>query len=287
MPLAHVYEHPVLQTLPRHRAVLVTGAAGDIGRSFAQLAGDRYALRLMVRPGDEDIDELQSLGEVIKADVTNLDAMKRACAGIDTVLHLAADPSPNATWDVIRDVNIAGTYQVAVAARAAGCRRFIYASSIHAVSGHPVGRQVHTDDPVNPGTLYGVSKCFAEALCRYLAEQEGISCIAVRIGAFQPIEAAQHPDSIEMLDAWVSPRDLQDLLQRCIDADHLRFAVVHGLSGNRFNRMDITATQELLGYAPKDDFTRTNDALRGLELADEVVGHNLKDGKPSGLREEL
>ena len=50
--------------------------------------------------------------------------------------------------------------------------------------------QVHADDPVNPGDLYGVSKCFGEALGRYMAEQENVSCIVLRIGAFQPRESA-------------------------------------------------------------------------------------------------
>ena len=56
-----------------------------------------------------------------------------------------------------------------VAARAAGLRRVIYASSIHAVSGGPTDVQVKPEDPVNPGDLYGVSKCFGEALARYMA----------------------------------------------------------------------------------------------------------------------
>ena len=51
--------------------------------------------------------------------------------------------------------------------------------------------QVKTSEPVNPGDLYGVSKCFGEALARYMAEKEGVSAISLRIGAFQPLEAAR------------------------------------------------------------------------------------------------
>src|SRR3712207_7240554 len=49
-------------------------------------------------------------------------------------------------------------YHTFVAAKAAGCRRVIYASSIHAVSGYPAGVQVKTSEPVNPGDLYGVTR---------------------------------------------------------------------------------------------------------------------------------
>src|SRR3712207_7646535 len=80
-------------------------------------------------------------------------------------------------------------YHTFVAAKAAGCRRVIYASSIHAVSGYPSDVQVKTSEPVNPGDLYGVTKCFGEALGRYMAEKEGLSVIALRIGAFQAPEA--------------------------------------------------------------------------------------------------
>ena len=52
-------------------------------------------------------------------------------------------------------------------------RRIIYASSIHAVSGYPRTVQVKTHEPVNPGDLYGVTKCFGEALGRYMAGKEG------------------------------------------------------------------------------------------------------------------
>src|SRR5690606_24796603 len=160
------------------------------------------------------------------------------CRGMDTVLHLAADASPDATWDNVRDLNITGTYNVFVAAKAAGCRRAIYASSIHAVSGYPADVQVKTSEPVNPGDLYGVSKCFGEALARYRAEQEGLSALVLRIGAFQPVDAAR--SNISMMDAWVSRRDLNQLIEDCIDVENLQFAILHGLSKNRFNRMDIS-----------------------------------------------
>lgn len=97
---------------------------------------------------------------MVTGDVRDLEVMRWVCEGVDTVLHLAANPSPAATWEELLPTNISGTYHTFVAAKAAGCRRVVYASSIHAVAGHPRCRQVRTGDPVNPGNLYGVSKCF-------------------------------------------------------------------------------------------------------------------------------
>lgn len=164
----------------------------------------------------------------------------------------------------------------------------VYASSIHAVSGYLRGRQVRTGDPVNPGDLYGVTKCFGEALGRYMAEQEGLSCVAVRIGAFQPLAAARDEAKLALLDAFVSERDLCALLERCIDAEGVRFALAHGLSDNVVNALDLTDTEDLLGYRPQDSFSRENPWLKELNLDERLKAHNrTAQDSPSGLREDL
>lgn len=275
------------QPKSRRRKVLVTGAAGNIGSYFAKNAGRRYELRLMVRD-DSEARKIAQYGEVVQADLADLNQLKNICRGIDTVVHLAADPDAGASWDSLLPANIIGTYNMLVAAKAARCRRLIYASSIHAISGYPADVQVKAADPVNPGDLYGVSKCFGEAMCRYMAEQEGLSTIALRIGAFQPRESAQHEQSLSMLDAWVSRRDLNQLIERCIDVDDLQFAIFHGLSDNRFKRMDISNARELVGYAPQDDLTEENPLLKPLGLKRKVTAHSQRDsGTKSGIRNQV
>jgi nucleoside-diphosphate-sugar epimerase len=270
----------------KKRRVLVTGAAGNIGSYFALHAEGRYDLRLLCHERD-DPSAIRDVGEVTVADVTDLDACKRACEGMDVVLHLAADPSPGATWDHVFHLNIGGTYNVFAAAKARGVKRVVFASSIHAVSGYPRNRQVHADDPVNPGDLYGVSKCFGEAMGRYMAEKEGVACIAVRIGAFQPVEKATQPGSAGLVDAFVSRRDLNQLLQKSVEADHIRWAVVHGLSRNSFNRMDIVQANELLGYEPQDDLTDLNPKFDDLDLSTSLTSHSITDPDKSGLRADV
>ncbi|HMB95335.1 MAG TPA: NAD(P)-dependent oxidoreductase, partial [Tepidisphaeraceae bacterium] len=261
-----------------------------IGSYFAKHSHRKYSLRLMVHDCDDaqKCKSLKRFGEVAYGDVTNLNRMKQICEEIDTVLHLAGDPSPSATWDSLLQANIIGAYNTLVAARAMNCRRLIYASSIHAVSGYPSDVQVKSNDPVNPGDLYGVSKCFGEALARYMAEKEGLSCIVLRIGAFQPREAAQTAGGMGMLDAWVSQRDMNQLIEKSIDTEGLQFAILHGLSDNRFKRMDITSARELVGYVPQDDLMQANPKLRKLQLGKIVPAHSVSDGRQkSGIRKEL
>lgn len=269
------------------RRVLVTGAAGRIGRFFAEHSHQKYDLRLMVRE-HHDTGGLDAFGEIVKGELSDLPRLKEYCAGIDTVVHMAGNPSANATWRPLLEANIIGTYHVFVAAKSAGCRRVIHASSIHAVSGYPADVQVKTSEPVNPGDLYGVSKCFGEALARYMAEQEGLSAIALRIGAFQPIETARTPERLRLLDAFVSHRDLNQLINRCIDVENLQFAIFNGLSDNRFKRLDISDARELVGYEPEDDFTAEHPHLKDLRLSEIAMEHSQSDpNAQSGIRDEV
>lgn len=232
------------------RKVLLTGAAGRIGTAFLQQAGERYHMRL----ADCKQDGLASSGHEVQIfDIADLDACQRACAGMDTVIHLAADPSGKADfYESLLDNNIKGTYNIFRAARDQNCARVIYASSIQAVDAYPLDVQVSTDMPVRPRSMYGVSKCFGEAVASYFAHTEGLSSIVVRIGTFMNI-APDDTVTARNMSTFVSPRDLVQLLVRCIETPDIQFGMVHGVSNNRFKRLDPTPARELLGYEPQDD----------------------------------
>jgi hypothetical protein len=89
------------------------------------------------------------------------------------------------------------------------------------------------------------------------------------------------------MDAFVSNRDLTQLIHRCIDVENLRFAILHGLSNSRFNRLDISDARELVGYDPQDDVTEENPKLKELNLRGRIHTHRLEDPRRSGLREEI
>jgi uronate dehydrogenase len=175
------------------------------------------------------------------------------------VVHLAANPD----WETedfdhaLLGPNIVGAYNVFEAARAAGCARVIYASSVHAIMGYDVDYQAHEHDPSRPDTLYGVTKVFGEALCSSYAYVHGMSCIAIRIGAYVPDEERAkvvNSDNPQLLDIMISQRDMEQLIHRCIVAPpELRFAIIAGLSDNRFKRMSIDNARSLVGYQPQDD----------------------------------
>lgn len=247
-----------------HRRVLITGAAGRIGTNFYADAADRYWFRL----ADLRTDSLQPARErgheVISLNVADLEACQEACRDIDTVIHLAADPKPDADfYESLLENNFKGTYNVYRAAKDQGCQRVIFASSVHAVAGYPADVQPHVDSPLRPTGMYGVSKCFGEAVGAYYGHVEGLSNIAIRIGAYDADWLRNDPTA-DAMSAFLSHRDLNQLLHRCIEAPAIPFAIVQAVSNNRFKRLDISWTRELLGYEPQDDaFAIFNAGLRG------------------------
>jgi hypothetical protein len=75
--------------------------------------------------------------------------------------------------------------------------------------------------------------------------------------------------------AYVSARDLNDLLERCIETDDIPYAVVAGISNNTRKRFDLVHTRRLLGYAPRDDGFKVlgiDGGVGGLSL--EVPGNS-------------
>jgi len=267
----------------RRRRVAVTGAAGSIATGFVRSVQDTYDLILIDLPGR--ISAAQSaLGSVVETDLTNLEQMAGLLDGVDTVVHLAGERSPSATWSSLYPANIVATYNTFSAAVAAGCRRIVYASSVHAISGYPTTEQIRESDPVRPGDLYGVTKCFGEALGAYVADREGVSFVALRIGAFQLPEQLSDPGSGWMLRDFCDPNDLYQLIESVIEATDIRFEIYNAVSGNRFSRLTMAKAADQLGFVPSADAFELSPPFRS---AFDAVGG--LDDKPaaSGLRDEL
>ena len=89
------------------RRVVLTGAGGLIGRAIAPLLPAGWDL---VRTDVRASDGIRTL------DVTDLAACRTAFSGADAVVHLAAVPDPDASWEQLLPANVVGAHEVAVAA---------------------------------------------------------------------------------------------------------------------------------------------------------------------------
>ncbi len=234
----------------RNRKVLLTGAAGRIGSTFFKATHERFTFRLTDLPHTSV--QADAPHEVMLAELGDVETCRGLCEGIDTVVHLAGIPSPDATFEAVLEHNIKVTHNVFEAARTQGCKRVVVASSAQAVEAYPVDIQVSQTMPVRPKNLYGVSKCFVEALASYYATEQGLSAIAVRIGAFESPES-HNLTTARDLSAFLSPRDACHLFTRCIEVENVEYFVAHGVSNNRFKRLDTSETEKVLSYRPADD----------------------------------
>jgi len=190
--------------------------------------------------------------DVIVADVRELGRLVPAMDGIDAVIHLAGVSDSKQAWETVAAVGIGGTYNVLEAAREAGVKQVIYASSI-LVHAWPelLGRRVLSDKmPVRPDSFYGIGKATGELIGRQFAEKEAMSVICLRIGAFSEDPIASGIPWDIWSGMWISPEDLAQLVDRCLDADDLGFQILYGVSNNRPRAADTRSATRLVGYRP-------------------------------------
>lgn len=227
--------------------VLLLGAAGGIGSAIRSGLAGRYDLMRLA-----DIAPLTRAGEgeqCIRADLLDMASLAAAMDGIDCVVHMAGvpvEPETNA-WERVLPANIVGVHNLFEAARIAGVKRVLFASSHHAAGFHR--RETPTVETLVPraDSYYGVSKVFGEAMGRMYADKFGLQVLSLRIGAYR-----ERPSDPRQLAVWISPRDMVELVRCGIEAPSFGYATVYGVSANTRNFWDNSAVA-FLGYAPRDN----------------------------------
>ena len=204
------------------------------------------------------------------ADMTDPDAVQPAFEGKDVVIDLASHAPMGTPWEMVYQNNIRSTFNALEAARRAGVKRLVFASSNHATGmyerDHPysaivAGRYegldpsaipcVTTEMPLRPDGPYGIGKAFGEAAGRFYSEEHGLSVICLRIGS---VNKEGRPQDARNFATLLTHRDLSQLVERSIDApEHLRFAIFYGVSNNKWRFWDITDSRKAIGYEPQDD----------------------------------
>jgi nucleoside-diphosphate-sugar epimerase len=246
--------------------IAVTGSAGTIGtRLCADLARDHDVVGIDLHDAD------------IVADVRDLGALEGALRGCDAVVHLAGFAEVETPWEDVYAVNIAGTYNAYEAARRAGVKRVIFASSNHAVGMHEVenvpaiyepgfGLVVGTDSEYRPDSLYGVAKAFGETLGRFYSDNHGLLVTCVRIGSMTRADNPRDPSVAgssgwlplseeqrfrRYAATWMSQADFARLVRLVLDRD-VAFSIVYGVGDNATRFWDLEAGRATFGFWPQD-----------------------------------
>jgi nucleoside-diphosphate-sugar epimerase len=193
---------------------LITGAAGFIGSNIAHtLVAHGHQVRGIDNLSDGRMGNLAGIADrfdLRQADITDDDAIRSACMGMDYVLHQAARGSvPRSLADPIgsNHANVVGTLKVLQAARETEVKRVVLASS-SSVYGDTPTLPKREDMPCAPISPYAVSKYAGELYAQSFARLLGLETVCLRY--FNVFGPRQHPTSQY---AAVIPKFIRAMLQ--------------------------------------------------------------------------
>src|SRR5246127_1797334 len=299
---------------------LITGVAGFIGSSLAHAVlsrGDQVRGVDNLSTGKRaNISEILNRIDFREADIVDLDAMHKACAGVDFVLHQAAIPSvPKSVLDPLGSnrANIDGTVHVLIAARDAKVKRLVYAASSSAYGDTPTLPK-HEGMLPNPISPYAVAKLAGEYYMTSFYRCYGLETVSLRyFNIFGPRQDPTSPYSgvlakfiTQMLNGeqptifgdGAQSRDFT-YIQNAVDANLLAIkAPASHAAGQVFNvatgkRADLNQAFQLLkkiiGYKGDVKYgpERSGDvkhSLADLTRADKQLGYKPTIDFEEGLR---
>lgn len=165
---------------------VITGGAGFIGSNLARrlvAEGVRVTVVDNLSTGFlANLAGLEKAIDFIEGDVRDRGLMRQACRGAAAVFHQAAIASVQASVEDpagCHEVNVGGTLSVLLAAREAGARRVVLASS-SSVYGDAATLPLSEETPLRPLSPYAVTKRCGEDYCRVFSELFGLDTVALR-----------------------------------------------------------------------------------------------------------
>jgi nucleoside-diphosphate-sugar epimerase len=300
------------------RNYLVTGGAGFIGSHLVErLVGEGHAVRVLddfSAGKEENLAPFLNRIEIIRGDIRDADAVKEAMREVEIVFHEAALGSvPRSVADpqTTHDVNITGTLNILLAARAAKVRRVVYASS-SSVYGETPELPKHEKMIPQPLSPYALSKLTGEHYISVFKHVYGFEAVALRyFNIFGPRQdpnshyAAVMPKFATALLAGERPIIFGDGLQsrdftyveNVVEAN-LRASLAPGIAGQAFNvacggrytllellmkmKEFLHSDVEPIHESPRAGDVR--DSQASIEAAQEGFGYQVTVGFEEGLR---
>jgi UDP-glucuronate 4-epimerase len=167
-------------------SVLVTGAAGFIGRAVTALL-ERPGISVVLLDQSSALGSCsERAGQKIGCDISRADELEQVLAKqrISGIIHLAAILPTAARKDPqhATEVNVQGSLNLLEAARKFGVKRFVFGSSLSIYGTWPENHAVSEADRAAPEDLYGAAKLYVEQLGSAYARSHGLEFVSLRIG---------------------------------------------------------------------------------------------------------
>ncbi|MEM6381380.1 MAG: NAD(P)-dependent oxidoreductase [Pseudomonadota bacterium] len=262
------------------QTVLLTGAAGKVGGMLRPMLRQRYAN--IILSDRHPVDDLAGNESYRPAELGDAQQVMELCAGVDGIIHLGGQPTET-DWQTVSTSNVQGMMNMLEASRVQGVKRFVFASSNHAVGMYPRTRKIGTGEKVRPDGRYGLSKAFGEAACALYADKHGLRTLSIRIG-----NVCEKPANERLLSVMLHPEDLFQLCTIGLEHPDLHSEIVFGASNNIRGFWDNDVAFRL-GYRPKhraEDFAaealEAQKAIPADPVADRFQGGGFASEEFSG-----
>lgn len=243
----------------------ITGAGGYIGQLLVDAFKGKYDLTLYDK---NNFAEEENSKKIL--DLSEKQAIKGIFRGVKTLIHLAADPSPDSSIKSTRRNNFEAARNVFEEAVENSVEKIVFASSNHVQNGYVAvngpldldvefykkGRLIHLDDPFYPDCYYGASKIYGENIGRIITELTQTQFIALRIGWVIPekvIKAKLGTNSKNHMRAmFLSRRDCIQAFEKAIESKE-KCLSAYAISRNERRIFDLEETELLLNFHPQDN----------------------------------
>lgn len=238
--------------------ILMTGAAGFLGRGMVEALAPKHTLRLM------DVVPVESPHECVVGDVCDLETVRRAVAGMDAIVvgHMA--PRQPGVYDVPTlpfDINVKGTAHLFHAAMETKIQRVVLISSIGVVVGHQRAKTfLRCDLPPATDGVYALTKSLQESIAEHYHRVAGISVAMLRPAYVADEDQlvdkyGRHPATVNW--QFIDRRDIGDAADAALRLPDLGCEVFYMLGHpDAAEHADIARSHERLGWTPKHDFTK-------------------------------
>jgi uronate dehydrogenase len=244
--------------------VLVTGSAGRLGRAAcAELVARGHSVRGF------DLVPTPAISDAFVSSLLDTAAVTQAMRGVTTLIHLAATPDDADFERELVPNNIVMVHRVLEAARTAGVKRLILASSGQVNDGQQLNGPwpARAEDPVTPRHWYAATKLFLESVGYSFSARHGISVIIARLGWCPRTEGqvCEIAADERFQDVYLSPGDAGRFFACAVGApESVRFAIVYPTSRPpRRERLDLEPARRLLGYVAQDEWPQGVEVILG------------------------
>lgn len=240
----------------RRKTVLVTGAAGYLGRALCNVLAEDFDLLRM------DIRETPGPGQFLCGSVTDRAALQDACERVDALVlgHMAPNRTDAYDWpDTCLDINVKGVALALEAAARAGIKRVVLISSINVVGQDARSKTFLSRAlPSSPMEMYGMTKVLQEEVARYYQR-----CRGLEIAALRPAYVLDEDSMVNKygenaaMASWqcIDPRDIGRAAAAALKLGTLAFEIFYLMAGpGAEDHADIAFTKTRLGWNPLHRF---------------------------------